>query len=169
MWHWRFPIPRACASENPCCDGQVTINPNPVSTQTNTETIAINPENNPTPPSLPSPPSSVHQPDDEPSHAEGEGSSPHTAIAIDPNLTVEVPLPADAEDGLTTHQHDQDHWEVQSHRVIRHHVQPRLHMFFPLTLLNVLFQYYNLQINEPLRVDMYLDVIFKGPKIGETM
>ena len=47
----------------PAADGQVTTNPNPVSTQTNTETIAINPENNPTPPSLPSPPSSVHQPD----------------------------------------------------------------------------------------------------------
>ena len=60
---------------------------------------------------------------------EPQGTVPSTPVADDPAIT--TPVPDDDDDELVTEEINHDYWEVCEDQLIRHHVQPRLQLFFP--------------------------------------
>ena len=93
------------------------------------DTIIPNPpvtDNNPD-----HPPPSVGQPDDEPGCQNADPSRPPTPTEEIPDPAVITPVPEETDDDLIAVDQTRDHWEVQGDTLIRHHVIPRLRMFFP--------------------------------------
>lgn len=75
---------------------------------------------------------SIAQPDDEPACPNAESSNPTTPHNPQEDLkhAIETPIPEDADDLITTTK-DKDYWEIKGNTLVRHHVIPRLKMFFP--------------------------------------
>ena len=96
----------------------------------NSETIIVNP-NTSVPENSPHIPPSVDQPDTEPDNNENDVSISTTPHALDLNAPVETPIPEDGDDELHASHQEHDYWEICGDKLLRHHVQPRLHMFFP--------------------------------------
>ena len=100
------------------------------------ETIIVsNPNNqdNSTTNNIPHPPS-VAQPDDEPEIPGGSNTAPATSAGDNPEDDVapwEVPVPVEVNDDLIATHRNHDYWEVSGDQLIRHHVNPRINMFFP--------------------------------------
>ena len=114
------------------------INPNVPSTNNlhNPEPDTIILEDNPNPNNQnnPSHPGSTGQPDTEPGIPGGLFSDPNTPTEGNPTVeepSWNVPVPDAADDELTTTHVTHDFWEIQSGKLIRHHVVPRLRTFFP--------------------------------------
>ena len=102
-------------------------NPNPIPPLIDLDPITIpnnppadTPETANLPDTLQAP--SIDQPDD-------ERTVPPTPTMDDP--AVNTPIPVETDDELVTHDTTHDYWEIQGMKLIRHHVQPRLEMFFP--------------------------------------
>jgi len=75
---------------------------------------------------------SVGQPDAEPGSFDMPASNPVSSEPVDFHGPVNTPIPNDtADDELITTTHRQDHWVVHPDCIVRHHFQPRIHMFFP--------------------------------------
>ena len=87
--------------------------------------------NNPTHITQSSPPSSVGQPDDEPTCPNAESNNPENSAEGVTDPAVTTPIPVESDDDLVAISSQRDYWEVQDKWLIRHHVVPRLHMFFP--------------------------------------
>jgi hypothetical protein len=77
------------------------------------------------------PPPSIGQPDDEPGCQNVDSSRPPTPTEETPDPAVVTPVPEDIDDDLVAVDQNRDHWEIQGDTLIRHHVIPRLRMFFP--------------------------------------
>ena len=90
----------------------------------------LNP-NNP-PDVIPShPPSSVGQPDAEPICPNNDQLSPNETNESSMDPAVITPIPDDSDQDLVAVTPQHDFWEIQEGWLIRHHVTPRLRMFFP--------------------------------------
>ena len=74
---------------------------------------------------------SVGQPDAEPTCPNGDSSSSSSAQGDSRDPAVDTPVPVDTDDDLVTTNTNHDFWEIKGREVIRHHVVPRLKMFFP--------------------------------------
>ena len=79
----------------------------------------------------PPPPSSLGQPDDEPACIPGELSVPVTPEGNPVDPAVVTPVPEDTDEELITAEATRDFWELKEQCLIRHHVVPRIRMFFP--------------------------------------
>ena len=74
---------------------------------------------------------SVGQPDAEPQCPGGESSLPSTPHEPIHDPAVETPVPVETDDDLVAITHNRDYWEIKGSTLVRHHVIPRLRMFFP--------------------------------------
>ena len=63
----------------------------------------------------------------------GSNTAPATSAGDNPEDDVapwEVPIPVEVNDDLVATHRSHDYWEVSGDQLIRHHVTPRINMFF---------------------------------------